>query len=315
MPTVPREDEVLAYFETLSNRGRWGADDQLGTLNLVTPATRREAAALVTEGTAVSCAWDIQSVADPDPASGRPMRIMLGSGENPAEMEPGGRASFALDFLGVAYHGFSVTHLDGLCHAFWDKQMYNGIPAAKVTDREGATELSIHALQAGVATRGVLLDVAALKDTAWLEPGEAVFPEDLEAAEDRQGVRVQEGDALLLRTGWGRRKREPKSNRPSTAGAYPGWHAACLPWFRERGVAMIGADTGNDAYPSGYDSLAHPIHSIGMVAMGLWHIDNCDLEELASACERLQRSAFHFSLAPLRWVGATGCPVNPIAEF
>ncbi len=315
MPTPPAESAVLAYFEQLSNWGRWGDDDQLGTLNLVTSDKRRAAAALIHEGVAVSCAWDIVSDSQPDPSFRHPQRIMLLTGDNLEALHWGGEAAFSLDFLGVAYHGFTITHLDGLCHAFWAGKMYNGYPAAAVTAREGATQLGIEALQSGVVTRGVLLDVAALKGKDWLEPGEPVYPEDLEAAEERQSVRVEEGDALFLRTGWGKRKRLPKSQRPSTDGAYPGWHAACLPWFHERGVAMIGADTGNDAYPSGYQKLQHPIHSIGMVALGLWHIDNCDLEGLGAAVERLGRSAFHLSLAPLRWIGATGCPVNPIALF
>jgi kynurenine formamidase len=94
-----------------------------------------------------------------------------------------------------------------------------------------------------------------------------------------------------------------------------GWHAACLPWLHERGVAVIACDTAQDAIPSGYEKIRNPIHSVGIVAMGLWLLDNCDLEPLASTCTELGRWQFLFTLAPLTWVGATGSPANPIATF
>jgi kynurenine formamidase len=141
-----------------------------------------------------------------------------------------------------------------------------------------------------------------------------VSPSDLEAAEDRQGVRVDEGDVLLLRTGYGRKVRDQGPDEVAKVGR-AGWHAACLPWLHERGVAMIACDTAQDAIPSGYPALRNPIHAVGIVAMGLWLLDNCDLEGLAQNCDGLGRWEFLFTLAPLRWVGATGSPANPIATF
>ena len=154
MPTPPLESEVLAYFEQLSNWGRWGDDDQLGTLNLVTRDKRQAAAALIRDGVSVSCAWDIVSDSQLDPSFRHPQRIMLLTGDNLEALSWGGEAAFSLDFLGVAYHGFTVTHLDGLCHAFWAGKMYNGYPAAAVTARDGATQLGIEALQGGVRNAG-----------------------------------------------------------------------------------------------------------------------------------------------------------------
>ena len=317
MPTPPPEDEVLAWFDTLSNWGRWGDDDELGTLNLVSAEKRRAAAALVREGVTVSCAWDI----DPRPAIdqfvGAPQRFMLGTGEGLSDPDrPGGpvRGGGALEYIGLVYHGYSVTHVDGLSHIFWDNKMYNGKPAARVSVALGATTHGITALRDGVVTRGVLLDAAAVKGKDWLEPGEPVFPDDLDAAERAQGASVGEGDVLMLRTGYARKKRQQGPDDVRAVGR-AGYHAACLPWLRDRGIAMIASDTAQDVSPSGYSFSTHPIHSIGIVAMGLWLIDNCQLEDLVDTCRRLGRWEFQFALAPLRVLGGTGSPVNPLAVF
>ena len=227
---------------------------------------------------------------------------------------PDDRSSGALEHLGLVYHGHTVTHIDGLSHIFWDNTMYNGKPAELVTSTFGATHHAITALHDGIFTRGVLLDVASERGVDWLEPGDAVFPEDLEACETRSGTRVEEGDVILLRTGYGRRARDNGPDDVARVGR-AGWHAACLPWFHERGVAAIACDTAQDATPSGYETVRGPIHAVGIVAMGLWLIDNCDLEMLATACGELGRWEFLFTLAPLRWVGATGSPANPLATF
>jgi kynurenine formamidase len=309
---APSEAEVLAWFDSLSNWSRWGADDQLGTLNLVTPERRRRAAELVRAGIPVSCAWEIDPRPARDQAFGPPQRFMLATGQGLDEREAAARWAGASEFIGLVFHGYSVTHLDALSHYFWDRTMYNGRPAAKVTSAQGATVHAMSALPDGVTTRGVLLDVARVREVRWLEPGEGVFPDDLEAAEQLAGVRVEAGDAVLLRTGYGARKHERGPDDVRAVGR-AGWHAACLPWLHERDVALIGCDTAQDVHPSGYPSMRSPVHAIGIVAMGLWLLDNCDLEELAATCERLGRHEFQLQLAPLRIAGATGSPVNPIA--
>jgi kynurenine formamidase len=192
--------------------------------------------------------------------------------------------------------------------------MYNGRPAELVTSTFGATHHAITAVKDGIVTRGVLLDIPPVRDAGWLEPGEGVYPDDLEAAEKREGVIVSEGDVLILRTGYGKKVREQGPDDVARGGR-AGWHAACLPWLHERGVAAIACDTAQDAIPSGYASFRNPIHEVGIVAMGLWLIDNCDLEALATACSSTGRWEFLFTLAPLRWVGATGSPANPLATF
>lgn len=303
----PTQSEVLGYFDSLSNWGRWGLDDQLGALNYITPEKRRNAASLVQEGISVSCAWDIGTAPRPDHLFGVPQRYMVATGRDPLVF---GRGGAALEVMSLAFHGATVTHLDGLSHVFWDGQMYNGKPADLVNAQQGASHFAVTKLGDGIVTRGVLMDIPALDGRPWLDPGEGVFPEHLEAAEERQGMRVSTGDIVLLRTGKGRRQREEED--PPSSG---GWHVASLPWLHEREVAVIGADTAREAGSPGYEAIGVPVHMIGMVAMGVHLIDNCDLEALARTCERLNRWEFFLSIQPLRLEGGTGSAVNPVAVF
>ena len=321
--TLPDIDEVLAYFDVLSNWGRWGDDDRLGTLNYVTPDVTRAAAAEIREGASVSCAWDIDNHTQEGDIYGPPQRYMINHGQGladehrvlPRHRRAADRSSGAAEYVGFAFHGMNITHIDALSHIFWDRRMYNGVPAEHVTSHAGAVSLAVTDAPTGVTSRGVLLDIPPVVGGDWLEPGFGVLPEHLDAAEARQGVTVRSGDIVFLRVGYSRRKRE-QGPRPVQLGQ-AGWHAAALPWLHEREVAVIGNDGGQDAMPSGYhrDGLGMPIHAIGIVAMGLWLIDNLDLEPLAEACATRQRWTFFMHLSPLRLAGATGSPLNPIAIF
>jgi hypothetical protein len=198
---VPTEEEVFGYFETLSNWGRWGPEDELGTLNLITPQKRLEAIAGVREGVAVGCARPIAAEAGAADVNTPPQHFMTRSGDSPA-------AVMSSDFLGVTPHGYTITHVDTLAHVFWEDKMYNDRPKSLVTTTEGATVCSVETMKDGIVTRGVLLDIARLKGKAYLDAGEPVMAEDLEAAEAAQGVTVGAGDALLIRTGWSGRRDE-----------------------------------------------------------------------------------------------------------
>lgn len=310
--SLPTEDEVLGYASTLSNWGRWGPKDELGTLNLVTPAKRLQAAALVKEGRSISCAWPITTDPAPD-VTRTALHYMTGSGElfaiGPAA-EPWAQQDSG-DFIGFAFHGYSITHVDALSHVFMQAKMYNGRSSAAVTVRNGATACSIDLMGDGVVSRAVLLDVARHRGLPWLQPGDAILPPELEEVEKRQGVRVEEGDVLLIRTGHQRYRHEVGPMPPSTG--FPGLHAACLPWLYERGAAILGSDAIQDVQPSGYPRFNQPIHRIGIVHMGLWLIDNCNLELVGAQCADLGRWEFMIAIAPLRIQGGTGSPVNPIA--
>ena len=191
--------------------------------------------------------------------------------------------------------------------------MYNGRPSTLVNSRQGATKGSVELLADGVVTRGVLLDVARLRGVDWLEPGEAIFPDELEEAERSEKVRVDAGDVLLVRTGSLKYRHEVGARPPSDG--KPGLHAACLPWIRERDVSMLGSDAIQDVQPSGYPRFLQPVHRIGIVHLGLWLIDNCNLEAVSKACASRGRWEFLICVAPLRIRYGTGSPVNPIAVF
>ena len=312
---VPTEQEVLGYFESLSNWGRWGDDDQLGTLNFLTQETVKKAVSLVDDGATVSCARTVMFEAAPDVPS-PPLHFMVQSGEGWAGGDGGTTrpSPASVDFIGMVFHGHAITHIDSLAHFFWEGKLYNGRPAQLITTAEGATVESVELAKNGIVTRGVLVDAPLVREVDWIERGEGVTPDDIQAAEERCGFRVEEGDALLVRTGQLHRRNVEGPVSSRTAGS-TACQAGCLPLFHQRRIALIGSDTGNDVSPTGYPSITHPIHQVGIVAMGLWILDNANLEELAEACRQRNRWEFMLSIGPLRLHNTTGSPVNPIAIF
>jgi kynurenine formamidase len=219
----------------------------------------------------------------------------------------------AIDYFGMVFHGATITHVDSLAHFFWNGKTYNGKPAHLVSTSLGATVCSVLAARGGFVTRGVLVDVPMIRGIDWLERGEGVMPEDILAAEERCGFKVEEGDVLLIRTGQlHRRNVEGPVERGAGSTAC---QAACLPLFHERGIAVIGTDTGNDVSPAQYAKVPQPIHQVGITAMGLWILDNANLEDLAEACRQRNRWQFLLSINPLPLSNTTGSPVNPIAVF
>ena len=316
MPSeVPDEDEVLTYFETCNNWRRWGPDDELGTLNYITPELRKEAAKLVREGVSVGCARLIPTHHLEEDFHIPPMHFMTSSGDEWAgKVTATDTIQTAGDFIGLAFHGFAITHVDSLCHVFRDGHMYNGHPSDRVSTSTGAGGLAVDTIRDGIVGRGVLLDIPRLKGVPWLEPGEGVFPRDLDAAEEACGVRVGAGDILLCRFGTMARRNQLGPSK-DVFDRRPGLHAACAPWLHERQVAALGSDSAQDLFPSGYPALRAPLHQVGIVAMGLCLIDNCDLEELAATCDRLKRWEFMATVGALRIQSGTGSPVNPIAVF
>jgi kynurenine formamidase len=322
MTNLPSEDEVLRYFDQLSNWGRWGSADTNGTLNYITDSKRVDASRLVQRGRVVSCCWDIDTDTDADETVAPPQRYMIAAGEGLLDKErvvpPGAtgleRHAITSEYLGMAYHGTRVTHLDALSHVFWDAKMYNGLPAEMVSGRFGATAHSITNLREGIITRGILLDLPRYRGVQWLNPGEFITPDEITNILDSAGLSVKPGDCLMLRTGYGKRRTENGPDAIHKLGR-PGWHAACLPWIHENNVAAICSDTATDVIPSGYPKLRIPVHAIGISAMGLWLVDNCNLEELAAVCAELNQWEFQLQISPLPFVGATGSPVNPLAVF
>lgn len=297
--------DVERLYKELSNWDRWGKDDQLGALNLITPEKRRQAAGLVREGTSVSLARNAETVAAPDNPTPF-LHEVLATGS-----EPGNQ--WAMDNFSVNYHGFAHTHIDSLCHLLYQGRMYNGYPASEIS-QAGTRKLSIHNLKTGIFTRGILIDIPKLRGVPYLEPASPIYPDELTAWENRAGVKVSSGDVVFFRTGrWARRAKEGPWSVEMDGAA--GLHASCAKWIRERDVAMVGSDAALDVIPSGVPGVSNPIHLLTLNAMGVHIFDNCDLEAVSAACDKLQRWEFLITASPLPVEGATGSPLNPIATF
>ena len=298
--------EFEALFEAVKTWGRWGGDDERGALNHLTPARVRAASGLVREGRSVSLSLPLNTSAAPDnPEPALHHMTMLGDTDIGS-----GSLRFAKDFVGVDYHNDGHTHLDALCHVSWAGRLYNGVPSDAVGS-QGASFGAVEVLRDGLVARGVLLDVPRLRGLPWLEPGEHVRPEDLEAAEAQQGVAAEEGDVLLVRTGHARRLAD--LGPWDTARAKAGLHPSAARLLAERGISVLGSDGNNDTAPSTTEGVGFPIHVLALSAIGIPLFDYLQLEDIADACAEAGRWEFLFVAAPLRIVNGTGSPLNPIA--
>jgi len=305
-PSSLTQADFERMMTELSNWGRWGKDDQMGTVNLITAAKRKHAASLVREGTTVSLAHNQDSEKSLD----NPLPLIhvmnsLGGVDHPG-------LSFAVDTYTMTYHGISYSHMDALCHCFYDHKLYNGFPPNVVTNA-GASKLDITAFKDGIVTRGILMDIPRLKGVSYLEPGTPISPEDLDAWENKARVKVTSGDMVFIRTGrWAcRAEKGPWALNHSAAGLY----ATCARWLKQRDVAALASDAVSDVLPSGVEGVNNPIHGLVIVALGTPIFDNLDLEELSKTANRLRRWDFMLTAAPMRIPGGTGSPLNPLAIF
>src|SRR6266852_184899 len=210
--------EYEGWKKSLSNWGRWGKDDEIGALNLITPEKRKQAAALVKEGFSVSLASDADTVQAVDNAN--PYEIkMLGIGN---------------DRISIAYHGITHTHLDSLAHINDNGVFYNGYkPDADTVLKQGHAKNSIHNLKNGIFTRGILIDVPRLKGVPYLEPGTPIYVEDIEAWLKKAGLKILPGDAVFVRAGvWARRKEVGPYQRGRVEGGRDaGLDPSVIPWL------------------------------------------------------------------------------------
>ena len=292
-------EEYERWKKDLSNWGRWGKDDQIGALNLITPSKRKQAASLVKEGFSVSMAGDADTVKAVDNA-------------NPYELK---MLTIGSDEIAVNYHGIAHTHLDSLAHINDNGVFYNGYkPDADKVLKQGHERNSIHNVKNGIFTRGILIDIPRLKGLPYLEPGTPIYVEDLEAWEKKAGVKLSPGDALFVRTGvWARRKAlGPWLRGRAEGGRSAGLDPSVIPWLKQRDIAILGSDHPQYVSPS---NLRGAVHDFALLYLGVHLFDNCDLEALADAAAARKRWEFLLTAAPLPIVGGTGSPVNPIATF
>ena len=299
--SIENEEDLERALPALSNWGRWGPGDQIGTLNFMTPHTRLAAVALIRTGRVVPFAREMSSTTPDLRDVTYKMKVYF----DPLPEESG-----CIDEIGMTYHGFAVTHVDALCHFFTPEGrqgMYNGYPIEDVTP-DGARRLGIERQgEVGIVGRGVLLDVAEFRGGP-LEVGSAIRPDDLEGAERLHSVEVGEGDVVFVRNGGGARNTYQRGT---------GLHASCLPWLRERRVSVLSSDSDSDVHPPlpGFARWTEPMHMVLIPYLGMPILDNTDLDRLASACAEEGRWAFFVSVAPWRFKGATSSPVNPLAIF
>jgi kynurenine formamidase len=300
--------EFSVLFDELKRWGTWGEDDESGALHFLTPARVAAAAGLVHDGVSVTLSLPLNThpgAHNPKPADHH--MTALGS-----EASDGNAVHFNKDYIGADYHNDGHTHIDALCHVAYEGRMYNGHAEREVTQHYSPVN-SIEVLKDGLVGRGVLLDIPRTRGVQWLEPGEHVFPSDLEAAELMEEVTVQEGDILLIRTGHARRLAE--LGPWNTAQAKAGLHPTVMPLVAERGIAALGSDGNSDTAPSSTEGVGFPIHVLAIAAMGIHLLDYLQFEDLRATCASARRWEFLFVAAPLVIAGGTGSPVNPIAVF
>ena len=300
-----------ALFEKLKNWNRWGPHDDKGTLNYITPDKIAAAAALIKSGKSVSMAIPIETTAGPD--NPRPAIHYMA---NTHDVDVGSKSvGFATDFLGMQFHGDCHTHMDALCHISYKGLMYNGVPATAV-DVTGADCMDVTAYAQGIVGRGVIIDVPRHRGVKWLEPGEAVTAEEIEAIEKAQGVKLGSGDIMLFRTGQYRRRMELGAwDVGESGGGRAGLDPYSLLLFHEREIAAFLPEGDGEVAPSYVEAIQSPIHPLQVAAMGMFVSDSLQMEEIAKVCEEEQRFECFVAIAPLRLPRGTGCPFNPIAIF
>jgi kynurenine formamidase len=304
MATRLTAQEVKGVYEKISTWGKWGKEDELGALNYITPHKRAAAAHLAQRGETISLSLPLATQTSPE--NPQPVQHMM--------LSAGAPGVAALDYFSIASHGMAHTHLDALCHVFWQGKMYNGFSEREV-GRFGARRCAIDVTRDGIVSRGVLLDIPKLKNVEWLEPGEAIDADDLDAAEKLHRVTVSEGDVLLIRTGRHQRRKNKGPWDPRRVGL-PGLDATCLQWLSDRKIAVLGSDAVSDVIPSAFGSdIPMPIHVGTLVIMGVHLIDNADFDALAYAAAHNDCYEFLFAMAPLILEHGTASPVNPLAVF
>jgi kynurenine formamidase len=293
----PSQEEFEAYLQR-TNWGRWGDEDQRGTINLITPEKPVAATRLVRTGRTVSLSREFPKTPGPD-------------NPNPAQHFMMWRHSpdggVATDYYGIRYHGLVTTHIDALCHMWGPRGMWGGKDPQAAMSPEGVRWGAIDQWSDGIITRGVLLDVPRHRGEASVAVGRPVHGEELEAIAQAEGVRLEPGDAVVVSCG-----RDAGGPTNPAPGGRPGLGASCLKFLRDHDVAVLVWDW-LDAVPHGY-STAMTVH-YAIWAYGLAVLDNALLGPLAAACAEEGRYEFMLTVAPLRVVGGTGSPVNPIALF
>lgn len=296
--------------ERLSNWKRWGSDDQRGTLNFITPGAILAAATCIRSGKVFDLSIPVGSDGPQTGVGGRinPLHVMTVMPTDDLGLGDGLRVSD--DFISMPLQG--ATQWDSLAHVGYDERFYNDVPVTAVSSLRGATRNGIDRVCPGVVGRGVLVDVARHRGVEWLDGGEAIEPEELDATLAAQGVTVGSGDILAVRTGWRR-----KALADGWAGwleTNPGLSVRCAGWLHDHELSAVVSDNwGIEVQPAEADTGVLPLHCILIRDMGMLLGEILDLEALAEDCAADGLWDFFLAAPPLRVVGGVGSPVSPLA--
>lgn len=305
--SLPAEFHDIA--KRVNNWGRWGADDEIGTLNLITDEVVRQAATEVRTGRRVPLALPLRQDGVQTglmPGRVNPLHTMV-----QINQEIFGPGTVACSDDAVTMGLQAATHWDALTHVSHSGRLYNGRPADSITPHGGAEFSGIDKAR-HIVSRGVLLDVARALGKDRLDGGHAVTPEDLEAAEELAGTRVRAGDIALVRTG--QIQVYLAGNKEAYGYPSPGLSIRTPEWFHARDVAAVANDTLTfEIFPPEIEDLWLPVHALDLVEMGMLQGQNWNLEKLSTACGETGRYAFLLSAMPEPFVGGTGTPVAPVA--
>jgi kynurenine formamidase len=321
IPEHPNIDTVRQLAARCSNWGRWGPDDQLGTLNHIRSDDVVAASRLVRSGRVFSLSIPLDENGPQTGGFGRfnPIHLMIRDGNAAVTGGTvrdfyGGRDRWIRgtdDLLILPLQ--SGTQWDALGHIIFENRIYNGYDATMVGSK-GAIRNDIAQARDRVVGRGVLLDIARSRGRSWLEPGDQIHVEDLEACERSQGVTVGRGDIVLIRTGQMAQCRDAGTWGAYAGGSAPGLALDTAPWIFDRELAAVATDTwGLEVLPNQTEDVFQPLHIVLIVHMGLMVGEIFDLEALADDCASDGRYEFLVSAPPLPITGGVGSPVNPLA--
>ena len=299
------------YAEQASNWGRWGANDYYGALNLITPEKIAASHASVAQGIVIPLALDLNSQGPQQFTSNRQnlLHIMTRTGKT----EPLQGGFQYMDDI-VMLHTQASTQLDGLSHVAYDGFLYNGFPAESVTDA-GAAHLGIEHLRGGIHGRGVLLDLPKYFGAKRLIDSYCITPEDLKGCLDAQGVTLEPGDIVVVRTGWIQTFLE-EHDREKYLSSEPGLGIPAALWLKEQDVAMVCSDNwAIEIVAHLYAEEVMPVHCLVIRDAGMLFGEMLNLEGLSRHCSQSQRWEFLFACQVLPISGGIGAPISPVAVF
>ena len=304
-----KKKEYDRIFEQISNKGKWGATDKKGTVNYIDSDKILSALKLPKAGISVSLSFDITVETSQINHSEFDGLTQYDHQTNAVEFAG---YDWATDSYNISYHGFTVSHMDGLAHLGQAGKLYNGYDTSKMTP-QGFDELGIEAFNEGIISKAVLIDIPLLRGKDFLEAGTSITIEDILEFEKKYNVKIEQGDIVLVRTG---RWFEKSTNGDwDSSKLSAGLHYEVPLLLAERKVSVLGSDGTNDVQPSGIAEESSPIHKLTLVAMGMPLLDNLSLEAVAKEAQKQQNWEFFISIQPLRFKGGTGSPVNAVAIF